>query len=114
KKPNKPKNEETIMTNNLNIDTTPCNDMLTSVYVATEDVAITTIIIGLANPALIAASPIINPPTTLNVDPIATGRRNPASLKNSNKSTINIASSDAGKGTPCRDSIIVPRKAIGT
>src|SRR5690606_11724640 len=92
KKPNKPKNDETIITKKRKIDTIPCKDKLTNVYVATALVAIKTIIKGLASPARIAASPIISPPTTLSVEPIASGSLSPASLKNSNKRSINNAS----------------------
>src|SRR5690625_5739070 len=85
KKPYNPTIEDNTITNIRKIETIPCNDILTRVYVATEEDAITTINIGLANPARIAASPIMIPPTTLSVEPIAIGIRRPASLKNSNK-----------------------------
>src|SRR5690625_5178334 len=113
KYPYNPTTDDNTITKIRKIETIPCKDRLTKVYVATEEDAITTINIGLANPARIAASPIMIRPTTLSVEPIAIGIRKPASLKNSNKNTINNVSRGAGKGTLLRDSMTVPRKATG-
>src|SRR5690625_4975934 len=89
KYPYNPTTDDNTITKIRKIETIPCKDRLTKVYVATEEDAITTINIGLANPARIAASPIMIPPTTLSVEPIAIGIRSTASLKNTNKNTIN-------------------------
>lgn len=66
-----------------------------------------TTIDGETNPELIAACPIINPPTTDKVCPNAAGMRRPACLSSSNKVIIIIPSKGAGKGIPSLDKLNV-------
>ena len=113
KKPNNPKKEENRIQMNLAILTAPIREWFTSVKVAIEDPAIITSIAALVSPARIAASPIMRAPKTLRVPPAAEGIRNPASLKNSNRISIRIASKAVGKGIPRLDSTTVASKIKG-
>lgn len=61
KNPNNPKKAAAIIIINLKMLIAVTKDWLTSVKAAMLEIAMTTIMEGLVTPALIAASPIINP-----------------------------------------------------
>ncbi|MNJ60002.1 hypothetical protein D3C77_557100 [compost metagenome] len=64
-------------------------------------------------PARTADSPITNAPTILTVEPTGLGKRMPASLSASNMTSINNASTTAGKGTPSRAAETLSRRLTG-
>lgn len=65
--PKKPNKEENIIIKRRVRESVPIKDWSFRLNVDNVERAITTTVTGLANPALIAASPIINPPTTLRI-----------------------------------------------
>ncbi|MNJ62260.1 hypothetical protein D3C77_580950 [compost metagenome] len=64
-------------------------------------------------PACTAAWPITRAPTMLTAEPIALGRRIPASRSPSKTSSIIIASMIAGNGTPSRAPEMLIRSVVG-
>ncbi|MNE74315.1 hypothetical protein D3C80_1703870 [compost metagenome] len=75
----------------------------------------TTITIGAdTKPACTDAWPMTSAPTILTADPICLGKRTPASRSASKITSINNASTIAGKGTDSLDDEILSSKAVGT
>jgi len=86
----------------------PANDRLDKVEPKICVIAPMTTIPGDKNPARMAASPRISPPTTVTVEPTAEGNQIPASRRISKKrSAINISTATS-KGIPNR---LIPKVA---
>lgn len=88
----------------------PASDWLDNVEPNTCVIAPMTTVLGDKNPARIAASPRMSPPTTVTVDPTAEGNRTPASRNISKKTSARNISPAKPKGMPSRLTPSVARR----
>lgn len=88
----------------------PVSDWLDKVEPNTCVSAPMTIMLGDKNPARMAASPKMSPPTTVTVDPTAEGNRIPASRNISKKMSARNISPATPRGMPNRLMPIVARR----